>query len=435
MNGSLTVLLYNQVCGLCVAQRRANRRQQMGAYREMKAGEKYGAWTLVGEKPLGEGGNSAVWRAEGVNGEQAAIKFLTRIDRYAGFRSEVQFQRDLSTHQEVLPLLDSYLPDAPSKANRPWLVTPLATPIRDHIEKSGNKLVASVNAIHQIALTLVEIHARNAAHRDIKPENLFIYSNRAVLGDFGLVTYPGKEPITESGERLGPIHYVGPELIGNTDESRDCRPGDVYALAKTLWVLATGQRYPLPGNLSAHELACQISAYVPHERAVLLERFLDSATVLNPEHRPTASDFVTELSAWLSASADTSSVPAIADAVWTRLRQLTEMAGRVQRERDVAREECAKLMTELHIKLKRMGEDLATNARIASRSKNLPDGNTNLVLQHFPCYDANQKETGADNRCFEEHFKTVQGTVIVSYWRSCPKNFSRLRLACSREGL
>jgi serine/threonine protein kinase len=292
-------------------------------------------------------------------------------------------------------------------------VTPLALPLREHVERSDSKLLTTVKAILEISSTLSDIHSRNAAHRDIKPENLFIYRDRAVIGDFGLVTYPGKEPVTESGERLGPIHYVAPELIGNVEEPADCGPGDVYALAKTLWVLASGQRYPLPGNLSATERASQLSAFVKHDRAVLLDRLLDSATVLDSQRRPTCPEFAAELSAWLSEKRVFPATLPISDSVWARLHQLTEVANSSKQERDLAREESGKITAELHARLKSMGEQIAANAGIACRSRNLPDGNTNIALQYFPCFNEKQEKTGADNRCFAEHFLTVRGDVIV----------------------
>jgi serine/threonine protein kinase len=348
-----------------------------------------------------------------VNQEAAAIKFLTRFDRYARFRDEVWFQQNFSDHPGVLPLLDSYLPDSPSKTNRPWLVTPYALPVREHIELSKNKLTTAVRIVRDIAATLVGIHARNAAHRDIKPENLFIYFDHAVIGDFGLASYPSKEAVTMPGERLGPIYYVAPELIGNTDEPLDCRPGDVYSLAKTLWVLATGQRYPLPGNLSANERTSQLSALVNHERAVLLDRLLDLATVPNPQQRPTCSDLVAELQAWLDEKKKIAVDDPISPSVSARLRQLTQVADHAQRERELVKEETSRILSYMHKELLTMGEEIASAAEIASRSRHLPDGNTNAALRYFP-YRNDKNRISGGNRCFKEFFKTVDGTIIVA---------------------
>jgi serine/threonine protein kinase len=375
----------------------------------MKHGDKFGAWSLIGDEPFGQGGNSVVWRAESADFADATIKFLTRFDRYARFRDEVRFQQSLSNNPGVLPLLDAYLPDLPSKTNRPWLVTPRAVPFREHVEQSPTKLLTAVKIVYEVALTLTEIHASNAAHRDIKPENLFIYSERAVIGDFGIVAYPGKEAITTSGERLGPIYYVAPELIGNNDTPVDCRPGDVYALAKTLWVLSSGQRYPIPGNLSAKEDASRLSAYVNYDRAVLLDRLLDLATALNPLQRPNCSDFATELHAWLNEKQDPSTA-SISAATSARLQQLSEIAALGKKERTVASMETSKILADLHTRLIAMGEQFASAAGV--RAKHLPDGNTNHSLRYFP-YQKSKNRIADGNRCFEVYFHTMHGKTIV----------------------
>ncbi len=183
----------------------------------MKAGDTYGVWTLVGDRELGQGGNSIVWRAEGPSHAAVAIKFLTRFDQYDRFRDEVRFQHQMSSRPGVLPLLDFHLPDPPSKSDRPWLATPISIGVREFVEQSDNKLMTAVQLVRDAAQVLADLHAENTAHRDIKPENLFIYNGGAVLGDFGLVTYLGKEATTATGERLGPIYYVAPELLGNED--------------------------------------------------------------------------------------------------------------------------------------------------------------------------------------------------------------------------
>jgi serine/threonine protein kinase len=378
----------------------------------MKPGEQFGNWTLVGDKPLGEGGNSVVWRVTGPTHEAAAIKFLTRFDRYKRFRDEVRFQQEHSQHAGILPLLDAYLPDLPSKGNRPWLVTPIALGLSQYVEGTEDKLSAAVRSVRDVAFTLVDVHAQGAAHRDIKPDNLFVVDGHAVIGDFGLVSYIGKDPITTAGERLGPIHYVAPELIGNTDELVEYRPGDVYSLAKTLWVLASGQRYPLPGNLSANEPAAQLCSYVSNTRAVLLDRLLDTATLLNPNRRPTASKFAEELEAWLADKKPAFSVPQIPAPTSARLRQLATAADEAQRHRELATGELQRLLTVLHVALLSLGEQIAQSAGLNSRSTRLPDGNTNASLKHFP-YRISGGCLDAGNRCFEEYFQTVRGQTIV----------------------
>ena len=173
----------------------------------MKKGEHIGSWEIVADTPLGRGGNSIVFEVLSANGETAAIKILSRFDRYERFIAEVAYQRKNNGRKGFLPLIDAYLPDVPTKADKPWLVTPIAECIANITQNSNRPLLDSVEIITDIAATLTEIHEEGAAHRDIKPENLFRHNEKYVLGDFGLVTFPDKRSFTEPGERIGPIYY------------------------------------------------------------------------------------------------------------------------------------------------------------------------------------------------------------------------------------
>ena len=205
---------------------------------------------------------------------------------------------------------------------------------------------------------------------------------------------------------------MAPELIGNVDEPLDCRPGDVYALAKTLWVLATGQRYPLPGHLSAYEVPTQLSAFVNHERAVLLDRLLDSATSLNPDARPSCRDFTAELKAWLDGPIIPSVPGQISPPVSVRLQQLIEVAGRARKQRDRCSADTQRILSELHQRFLVMG---ATLAQAAGINSHMPvDGNTNHSLRYFP-YRNTQDGFAGGNRCFEVGFTTVSGKIIVAH--------------------
>ena len=55
------------------------------------------------------------------------------------------------------------------------------------------------------------------------------------MGDFGLVTYPDKDPSYRARSPVGPIDYMAPEMRRDADKAKP-GPADVWALAKTLWV-------------------------------------------------------------------------------------------------------------------------------------------------------------------------------------------------------
>jgi hypothetical protein len=70
-----------------------------------------------------------------------------------------------------------------------------------------------------------------------------------------------------------------------------------------MWVLATGQRYPVPGQHGVENPATTISAYVVHPKSEILDLLLEQATSFDPARRPAASVFRDNLRGWLRLSA------------------------------------------------------------------------------------------------------------------------------------
>src|SRR4029077_3722953 len=68
---------------------------------------------------------------------------------------------------------------------------------------------------------------------------------------------------------------------------------------KTLWVLASGNRYPLQGEQRMDTPALRLSTYCRHEYASVLDSLLERATAFQPSQRPTMKEFSTELGEWL----------------------------------------------------------------------------------------------------------------------------------------
>jgi serine/threonine protein kinase len=260
-------------------------------------------WDLI--EQIGSGGNAVVWRAKRGNGEAVALKILKdprrNPERYERFRIEVDTLRMLTGTTGVLPLLDASVPASPSGATKAWMAMPLATPIQTALaQRPGLDTVAE--AIGAIADTLAELQrTRGLYHRDIKPLNLYLWNGTWSIGDFGLVALPDKAELTAPGTLLGPKYYLAPELLNRPAES-DPAAADVYAMAKTLWVLATGQNYPMPGFLSRDHEAFRISSYVSGEQVYLLDALVERSTGPEPKHRPTMRQFADELRAWVESS-------------------------------------------------------------------------------------------------------------------------------------
>jgi len=182
--------------------------------REVARTRLVGGWRLLDR--FGGGGNGDVYRCTSADGTKAAIKILRRgrdvhRDRISRFRNEVHFLISRGNCPDVLPLLDSALPDDPGQPS--WYVTPIAVPL---IKALGVRpqLLSVVSTVEQIAQTLARLAADGISHRDIKPDNLFLLNDVWAIGDFGLVKYPEQEAITRHGRPRAAL------LHGTRDASR-----------------------------------------------------------------------------------------------------------------------------------------------------------------------------------------------------------------------
>jgi serine/threonine protein kinase len=173
---------------------------------------------------------------------------------------------------------------------------------------------AIVAAVAQIAATLADLADEDIAHRDLKPSNLFAIDDRYLVGDFGLADFPGKAEITDNDHKLGAWGYIAPEML-NSPADADGAPADVYSLAKTLWVLATGHNFPLTGHQAADQVASRLSSQVADASARLLDPIVDLATRTEVSERPTMRQFADELRQWLTPPPPSTGPPSIDDLV------------------------------------------------------------------------------------------------------------------------
>ncbi|HEY1352201.1 MAG TPA: FHA domain-containing serine/threonine-protein kinase [Ktedonobacteraceae bacterium] len=94
----------------------------------------------------------------------------------------------------------------------------------------------------QILQGVADAHCNNIIHRDIKPANILISaSNEVKIIDFGISKFKGAG-ITLSGEIIGTIRYMAPEIIIRGARVADARC-DIYSLGHVLYELAMGQHF------------------------------------------------------------------------------------------------------------------------------------------------------------------------------------------------
>jgi serine/threonine protein kinase len=342
-----------------------------------------GPWTLHEE--LGRGGNGTVWKATRPDLATAvALKVLnvTKIEHesYRRFVREISFLRQHQGTSGLLPLLDSHLPDQPSKSDRPWLAMPIATPIAQSL--AGRTLPDVVEAVATIADTLARLQAGfDIAHRDIKPGNLYELDGAWLIGDFGLIALPDAEALTHDGRQVGPAHYTAYEMILSPTTARP-HPADVYSLGKTLWVLATGQAWPPEGNQPAGTRGFEIGDFRPHPRSGALDQEVDLMTRLHPDERPSKAQVARDLAAWQSLAA----APVVFDvsAARSRLREKlqSEIAEQdmVEQNKDLAHAAVRRLQ-ELTVPLNAALKDLYPGTQVDSMNDELTQ---NTVRGHYP---------------------------------------------------
>lgn len=357
----------------------------MAQEKKLAAGQVFGQWTLVGDEALGKGGNGVVWEATNQSGMHAAIKFLHKNHfmppgkRFARFRDEVTFLQQEGKRDGVLPLIDASIPDSPSAEDRPWLTTPLAVPFMKLDLKGGAKLPDLIRRVERVANTLAALHKEGKHHRDIKPDNLLELDGVPVVADFGLVDFPGKEAVTEAAEMMGTLFYLAPEMM-EAAADRPAGPADVYSLAKTLWVLATGQTYPLLGEMRADSPQLRLSTYCRHPRAHVLDLLLERATRHNPRDRPTMEGFGEELSAWLTVP-DKSPISIDLSDLAREYQSVFEVRNRDERHRQEFETEVSGILAQLGAALDRVAVQTESVTRIPA---NIGEAYDLPVGLHFP---------------------------------------------------
>jgi hypothetical protein len=322
---------------------------------EPRAGDTFDGWELLEWR--GAGANAWVFIARR-DDQTVALKILKsrKVDSepYQRFRRETEVLERIGNRPGVVPMLESSLPADLSQNDRAWFSMPIAEPLADALVEVGLSVI--VADVARIARTLAELREEyEISHRDLKPENLYRYEGVAAVGDFGLVAVPDEERLTLPGKKIGPANFIPYEMLVDA-ENADAGPADVYSLAKTLWVLATNQRWPPPGHQPVGE-SPSIGAFRPHPRAAELDALVDRATRHAPEARPTMDEFAGELDAWLALPAPSQPLLDLA-ALGAELKRATEGQTADADARDRLQRAAYSLMERLETRLEDVGRIL-----------------------------------------------------------------------------
>jgi serine/threonine protein kinase len=118
--------------------------------------------------------------------------------------------------------------------------------LRDAMAAHGAYTVSeSLDITARILDALSAAHRLGIVHRDIKPENILIGSGGQLkVADFGISRALSDTRLTQTGQTIGTVSYMAPELLSDGQVSPAI---DVYAVGVVLYELLTGRR-PFTGE-------------------------------------------------------------------------------------------------------------------------------------------------------------------------------------------
>ena len=265
--------------------------------------QRVGPYVLLGR--LGSGGMGRVYLARSPGGRMVAVKVIrANLAEDPGFRR--RFAREVSAARKVGGLFTAQVVDADTDGPVPWLVTAYVpgTSLSDAVERQGPLPETSVLALAAgLAEGLIAIHAAGVIHRDLKPSNVLLAQDGPRIIDFGISSAADATALTGTGFMIGSPGFMSPEQA----EGLTVGPAsDIFSLAGVLIYAARGE-----GPFGTGDTAALLYRVVhgkpnidnvPDHLRPLIKRSLSR----DPRRRPTAAEFLADLSAAYPAAADLS---------------------------------------------------------------------------------------------------------------------------------
>jgi Protein kinase domain/Septum formation len=244
-----------------------------------------------------------VYLARSPGGRMVAVKVIrANLAEDAGFRA--RFAREVAAARKVGGLFTAQVVDADLDGPIPWLVTAYVpgTSLSDAVEQQGPLPPQSVLALAAgLAEGLIAIHAAGVIHRDLKPSNVLLAQDGPRIIDFGISSAAEATALTGTGYMIGSPGFMSPEQAeGLTVGSAS----DIFSLAGVLIYAARGE-----GPFGIGDTAALLYRVVhgkpnidqvPDNLRPLIRRSLSR----DAKRRPTATEFLADLSAAYPSAAD-----------------------------------------------------------------------------------------------------------------------------------
>ncbi|HWG33553.1 MAG TPA: serine/threonine-protein kinase [Gemmatimonadaceae bacterium] len=251
-------------------------------------------WEAMGERPLAQRGQGAVWRVrdrEDPRGEHHALKEMRYRKgpaslAYRRFVREINVMTALSgTHPGIVPVKAHGIP-ADADEWEPFYVMPLAEASLERARDLAGSLEPVLKIGIRIAEALEVAHDNGVIHRDVKPGNVLLFGDdrQPALADFGICHLEDDDRLTGTdAQTVGSRDYVAPELLGGGLRETVSVRVDIYSLGKTLYAVAAG-RDPFPREAHREE-EWDLANRFRDPRFEHLHGLLDRMVTLDPNSR------------------------------------------------------------------------------------------------------------------------------------------------------
>jgi serine/threonine protein kinase len=205
----------------------------------LPAGAQVGRYRI--ERVIGSGGMGVVYLARQQDGAPLVLKVLkSELTADAAYRRRFDHEARIARqvqHRSLVPILDSGESDGQSYIAMPFVgektlaarVAELGTLPLDEVVQTAGALGSALDVLH----------AQGLVHRDVKPSNVILddADGSPLLTDFGIAKGVGYTVLTRTGQIVGTMDYLAPELIRGGDASPS---SDIYALACLLYECVAG---------------------------------------------------------------------------------------------------------------------------------------------------------------------------------------------------
>ena len=220
---------------------------------------------------IGIGGFGEVYFAESDSGKEVALKRIQKnMDvEMRGVRHCLNLR-----HPNLVAIYDIRF----DKDQQGWIVMEFieGESMRETLDAFPNGMPSdqAIPLFAQICAGVTYLHDQGIVHRDLKPANIFIDSNFAKIGDYGLSKYISASRRGGQTESVGTFHYMAPE-IGKGEYGKEI---DVYSLGIILFEMLTGN-VPFDGESTQEIILKHLTADpdlrdVPEPFANVIQRAL-----------------------------------------------------------------------------------------------------------------------------------------------------------------